>query len=228
MKISFLRAAAEIVAVLTISIMALIYAAAAWGPYASAFGMLAGVAAAIVFIRLRGERLSDFGFRAAPILKSFLAIAAILAVAVALFVYIEPSLERITGPVDLSFFAPLEGNAPLYTLMLLVSWIGAGFGEEVVWRGFVMTRMAQAFSGSAAGWGAAIFLQAILFTFLHAYQDLTGMIEVFVIGIALGAAYLFVRRSLWPLIVAHGLIDTFVMTDFYFGMKYTEALRALF
>ncbi len=43
------------------------------------------------------------------------------------------------------------------------------------------------------------------------------MFKTGAIGLVFGIAYLAVQRSLWPLILAHGLIDTIDMITHYFG-----------
>lgn len=227
-KIGLLRAMGECAAVIAAAFAGMVFFAVSVSTYAAAVGMLAGAALALFFIRLGGEDVSGFGVRAAPFGRSVLIVALLVAFAVGLFIYAEPWLEAQFGPVDLSAFAPIEANPSLFLLMLAVSWTGAAIGEEVVYRGFVMTRLAQAFSFSAAGWLAALLIQTAIFAGFHAYQGATGMIEVFIYGLILGLAYLVGGRSLWPVVIAHGLVDTLAMTDFYFGMKYTEALRALF
>ncbi len=227
MTISGWRATAEVIAVLGAAMAGLIGAAIVFGsPYASPFGMLAGVAAALFFVGVRGEPLSDFGFRGAGLFKTLGLAVGVFAFAVALFLYVEPVLERWFGPIDFSIFAPLEGNAPFLAFMLVVSWVGAAFGEEVVYRGFIMTRIAQAFSLSSVGWGVAIVVQAALFAVAHSYQGMVGVIEIFILAIVLGLVYLAAGRSLWPVIIAHGLLDTFGMMDFYLGGALSDAIAA--
>ncbi|MEO1135580.1 MAG: type II CAAX endopeptidase family protein [Pseudomonadota bacterium] len=217
MKISLVRAIAEITIVVAAFYMSLVWLSTAISPYASPFGMLGGVVAALLFIGLRGERFSEFGFRPVGLRATAIIVITLIALAFAIFIVLEPHLESLFGPVDLSIFNPLEGDTSLYLWMLAASWIGAAFGEEVVYRGFIMTRIAQVFSLSMSGWIIAIFMQALIFAVMHSYQNTAGMIEVFLYAIALGVAYLAGGRSLWPVIVAHGLVDTIAMTDFYQG-----------
>lgn len=225
MKINAFRAIGEIAVVLAASIAGLIIAALLFqSPYASPFGTLLGVVAAILFIQLRGEALSNFGFKSAGLGATMLVTIAIFACAVALFLFLEPVLERAFGPIDFSIFRPLEGNLGLFILMIAVSWIGAAFGEEVVYRGFVMTRLAQIFSLSSFGWIVAAIIQAAIFALLHSYQGWVGVIEIFVLAIVFAIAYLFTGRSLVPVIVAHGVIDTYAMTDFYLGGELSRSL----
>ena len=65
-------------------------------------------------------------------------------------------------------------------------------------------------------WAIAIVGQAIIFGLVHAYQSPAGMIKVGLIGLVFGISYLAVKRNLWPLILAHGLIDSLDMISHYF------------
>jgi hypothetical protein len=62
-----------------------------------------------------------------------------------------------------------------------------------------------------------VLLQALVFALGHAYQGVTGVVNLFVVGLILGYVYLRGGRNLWPVIVAHGLIDTLSTTLVYLG-----------
>ncbi len=213
-----LRALAETVAVVLSSLVALYIIAIAVGPYWSPLGMLVGAAVALLFIRGSGASLADYGFRMPGSLRSTaLTTLAMLAIAFATFYVLDPLLVPRFGAPDFQVFEPLEGNLPLYLTMLLMSWVGAAFGEEVIYRGFILTRIALAAGGGNVGWWIGIVLQATIFASLHTYQGWTGVIEIFVFGIGVGWLYRRSGRSLLPLILGHGIIDTIAMTAFFMG-----------
>jgi membrane protease YdiL (CAAX protease family) len=56
------------------------------------------------------------------------------------------------------------------------------------------------------GMWTAVFISALIRMVLHTYQGAVGMACVFVIGVTFGLVY-WKLRQLWPLIVAHILID---------------------
>ncbi len=66
-------------------------------------------------------------------------------------------------------------------------------------------------------WAIAIIGQAVIFGLIHSQQGPGGMFEVGVIGLVFGLSYLVVGRNLWPLIIAHGLINSLDMVTHYFG-----------
>ncbi len=134
----------------------------------------------------------------------------------------------VIGPVLRSLGAPpanpdvlvhsIEGNTLNYLVFLIpVTWGSAAFGEELLMRGFVYHRF-SALAGPA--WG--MVLQAALFGLGHMYQGYTGVMSLFVVGLVFGWGYLRAGRNLWPVIVAHGLIDTLSITLVYLGYAQTE------
>lgn len=48
-------------------------------------------------------------------------------------------------------------------------------------------------------------------------QGPTGVANIFVLALVFGAVYLRSGRNLWPLIAAHGIIDTVGITLIYLG-----------
>ena len=228
MNINAFRALAEIIAVIVACNVGLVFAALVLGtPYTSPYGTLLGVALAIVFIKSRQEDLSDFGFRKATIKASLSTAVAIMALAIVLFLFVEPVLEARFGPIDVSAFAALEGNLPLTLTLFGAAMVGAAFGEEVVYRGFIMTRLAQILPSSKVGVILAIGLQALIFALAHGYQGTTGMIEIGIVGVALGIAYYAGGRSLIPVVLAHATLDTFGIFDIYHGNTWSTAIKDL-
>lgn len=120
------------------------------------------------------------------------------------------TLAKVFGwpPLDLSRFSGLPGNPTRLALWLLVAWTTAAFGEELVFRGFLLTRLEALLGPRPLGIAAAIVLQAVLFAVGHAYLGIRGTISAGVVALVFGAVYYFNGRQLAPLIVAHGLIDS--------------------
>jgi len=118
---------------------------------------------------------------------------------------------------DFGRFAHLQGNLPALLGMLAIVWSSAAVGEELVFRGFLQSRL-QALLGTQRGAGlAAALLQAMVFGLAHAYQGLGGVIVTGCVGLVFGLAY-WRLRCLWPLMLAHGLIDTLSMLVLYAGL----------
>jgi hypothetical protein len=171
-------------------------------------------------LRLGGERFVSLGFeRAKSWGKTFL-LGALLALLAQVFVTLAVlPLLRATGiPLpDFSNFAGVEGNLSALLLFLFIGWVPAGFGEEIIWRGFFMTRLARLLGNGRTAWGASLLGTSVIFGLLHAYQGIGGMLLTGSAGLILGAIYLWSGRNLWLAIFTHGMMNTLSFTALYFG-----------
>jgi CAAX protease family protein len=130
----------------------------------------------------------------------------------------QPLLTRLLGkPPDLSNFPAVRGNLRFALVMIVLIWILAAFGEELVFRGYLMNRVADLGRGTRTAWIVSLFLISALFGFSHYQQGLTGMIEEGSDGLILGLMYLAYRRNLAIPIVAHGVCDTIDIVLLFLG-----------
>jgi len=101
---------------------------------------------------------------------------------------------------------------------IFVVWIITGFGEEFIFRGIILNRLKAVFANHTHKFIIYIIsgLQAIWFGAAHQSQGISGMISAGLIGFALGIYVIKNSKGgLWPLIIAHGLIDTIVLTIYF-------------
>lgn len=85
-------------------------------------------------------------------------------------------------------------------------------------RGFLITRFRAAFASLPFSLVLAVVLAAAIFGYGHFYyQGVRGIVSAGAIGLALGALYLVCKKNLWPLVLAHGLVDSLVFTALYAG-----------
>jgi membrane protease YdiL (CAAX protease family) len=169
------------------------------------------VLALIGWLKVRGARFSDYGFRNfGPVWLFIVIVLATLATAVIVPAVLDPVLSAYfeKSPRDLSRFAGLVGNLPQFLFVMPFVWIFAAFGEEFFYRGFVLESVRTILGGGNAAMIAAIVVQAILFGAAHAYQGPVGMIPIGVGAIVSGFLYWAGGRRLWPLILGHGIVDT--------------------
>jgi membrane protease YdiL (CAAX protease family) len=119
-------------------------------------------------------------------------------------------------PMQSSKLAAVQGSVPALLGMLAIAWTTAALGEELLFRGFLQGRLQRLFGERTGGGLMAAGLQAVLFGLVHAYQGPTGILVTGSLGLVFGLAYLR-TRSLWPLVLAHGLIDTLSLLALYAG-----------
>jgi uncharacterized protein len=111
----------------------------------------------------------------------------------------------------------IAGNLKIALLALLIVWTFAAFGEEIAYRGYLVTRAAEIGKRSTMAYWVAILLVSILFGYGHYYKGPSGVIDSGAAGLILGTAYMAADRNLWACIFAHGFIDTFGIIDAFFG-----------
>jgi membrane protease YdiL (CAAX protease family) len=135
-------------------------------------------------------------------------------------ILVEPTIAYITRSAlpDVSAFRGVIGDRRQLAHSLLLSWTTAAFAEEMVYRGWITTRVAELSRFSNLGWITATLVSSIVFGLLHMYQGLSGMIATGVTGLVLGCVYLATGRSLWAPIVAHGVMDSSGFVMIYFGV----------
>jgi len=142
--------------------------------------------------------------------------AGILLEAFELFIS-QPLLVRLTGKQpDFSDFRDLPGNLPLALIGFALVWTLAAFGEELVWRGYLMNRMADLGGRTKWAWIGSLVLVNAVFGFAHGYQGVTGVIDEALMGVLLGALYLLTGCNLAVPIVAHGIQDTIDLLLIFF------------
>ena len=130
----------------------------------------------------------------------------------------QPLLTRLLGkPPDLSNFPAVRGNLKFALVMVALIWVLAAFGEELVYRGYLMNRVADLGRGTRTAWIVSLFVISALFGFSHYQQGLTGIIEEGSDGLILGLMYLGYRRNLAIPIVAHGVCDTIDIALLFLG-----------
>lgn len=132
----------------------------------------------------------------------------------------------VVDPLTAHFWPPanapsgmnqITGHAMVALRWLGIVWTFAAFGEEIGYRGYLVTRAADAGGRSKAAYWAGVLAVAVLFGYGHYYKGPSGIVDSGMAGLVLGAAYLLSGRNLWVCILAHGFIDTFGVVCLFFG-----------
>jgi membrane protease YdiL (CAAX protease family) len=178
-----------------------------------AIGKMVLVAAGFGLVWWRGENLGDVGLKRPQ--RWIRTIAIGIGCAAVVFIAIHLS-EKAGYHRDLSRFKDVQNNLELTIYGVGYSFIGAGFYEEFMFRGFLMQSLAMLFGASRGGWIAAWLIQGVVFGAWHAYQNPLGMAITGTLGLVMGAIVLFSGRNLWPAIIGHGLYDASRFVLFYF------------
>ncbi|HYI64907.1 MAG TPA: CPBP family intramembrane glutamic endopeptidase [Allosphingosinicella sp.] len=120
----------------------------------------------------------------------------------------------------------LAGNTATLPAMLFLILVGAGFGEEMVWRGWMFERLGRLLGESAGAKAAIVLVTAALFGLVHyPEQGLPGVQQAVIVGLVFGAIFAAAGR-LWMLICAHAAFDLTALALIYWDVE-TEVARSL-
>jgi membrane protease YdiL (CAAX protease family) len=184
-------------------------------------GLVVTIAIFWAVSKMRGSTWSDFGLaRPKSWGRTILIGIGVTVGMIVSFMFLMPliTLAFPASPVDSSRFDILRGNLPNLILNVVAAWFTAGFLEELLWRGYLMNRLVDLQGNKTKfAWVIALVGSAIIFGLGHTYQGLGGVIKITTLGLLFGAAFLTVRRNLWPVIIAHALLDTISFVQHYFG-----------
>jgi len=109
----------------------------------------------------------------------------------------------------------LAGNPGALPGAIWTMIVAAGFGEEVVFRGFVFERMRRAFGDTPRVNAAAVLAGATIFGLAHLpEQGVFGAIMAGIVGLTYGAIYAR-TRSLPFLMIAHASFDLVAVAMIY-------------
>ena len=126
-----------------------------------------------------------------------------------------PVANHISGDrQDLSGFDGLEGNLGMLVGLLLLSWTLAALGEEIAYRGYLLTRVREVAGGGRLGIVIGVLVPSILFGLGHTEQGLIGVVIVSLDAVAWSVLRLH-YRNLWASILAHGFNNTLGFITFF-------------
>jgi uncharacterized protein len=128
-------------------------------------------------------------------------------------------IPLLGGPGVNAHFAFIAGNTQQMISMVVASIIVAGFGEEIVYRGFMFERLWRAFGESRAATAAIVILTTVLFAVIHIpEQGPYGAAQAAFTGLVFATIYA-ATRNLWLPIVIHAAFDITAVMLIYFGAE---------
>ena len=111
-----------------------------------------------------------------------------------------------------SRFSELKDNLPYFFSIIGFVWIES-FLEELQDRGFSLNRLNALFSKIPFSAVLAVLVQAAIFGFRHSYDFSPRSVTTGIIGFVFGMVYITTGRNLWPLILAHIVLNTLSMIE---------------
>ena len=176
---------------------------------------------AIWRMKIRNVSWKDLGLsRPESIKKTLLVTVGILIAIVLSIMAFEMTKEYLPFSIELknysensaSKFGNLKGNWILF-FTIIPAVLLESMLEELLDRGFLINWFEKLFSRTTIATIIAVILQALIFGFRHSYDLSDRSIRVGLIGLIMGIAYVKFGRNLWPLIIAHCVLNTMSMVD---------------
>jgi len=178
-------------------------------------------------IKLRGQKWSDFGltFGRIRLKESFrIFLLSLLVCILGLAGYMLGTLimANISGmpeSADMSVYEYLHNNIFMLILTLIGVYIISSFGEEVVYRAFLINRISELGLDTKYGKIATVLISAVIFGLVHYEWGPTGMVSTGLMGLVLGICYMKLKKKLWILVLAHAYMDTLLLVQVYLTSK---------
>jgi membrane protease YdiL (CAAX protease family) len=172
----------------------------------SVLGEASTVLLVILYLRSRSRSLADIGFGRSSAVYGWIA-AGVLTILFVGFMLMEPLRGR----------APLGEISFFHLYNSVIAGLGAGFCEELVFRGFIMSVL----SWAGVGRVTQVLASGVLFGLAHvgwvslgaAFDPrlfLATVIPTAVFGMLYAGIYLLGGRSLTPVIVSHTITDMII------------------
>jgi membrane protease YdiL (CAAX protease family) len=121
----------------------------------------------------------------------------------------------------------LVGNRAALPGMLYAVTVGAGFGEETVFRGFMFERLGKLFGSSTGAKTLIVLLSAAWFGAVHyPVQGLPGVQQAIIVGLVFGTIFTLTGR-IWMLMFAHAAFDLTALAIIYWNLE-TDVAHLVF
>ena len=117
----------------------------------------------------------------------------------------------------------LVGNTAALPGILFAMIVGAGFGEETVYRGYLFERLGRLLGTGVAAKIFIVMLVAGLFALAHyPEQGLDGVQQAVITGLTFGSIFAITGR-LWMPMFAHAMYDLTSVAIIYLNLEYDVA-----
>jgi membrane protease YdiL (CAAX protease family) len=113
----------------------------------------------------------------------------------------------------------LAGNRAALPGALYAMIVGAGFGEETLFRGYLFERLGRLFGSDVWAKAFTVLLTAGLFGLAHySVQGTAGVQQATLVGLVFGTIFAVTRR-IWMLMVAHAAFDLTALAIIFFDLE---------
>jgi membrane protease YdiL (CAAX protease family) len=113
----------------------------------------------------------------------------------------------------------LVGNRAALPGAIYAMTVGAGFGEETLFRGFLFERLRKIFGTTNGAMALIVVITSVWFGLDHyQIQGLAGVQQATIVGLVFGTIYA-LTRCLWPVILAHAAFDLTALAIIFWDLE---------
>lgn len=170
-----------------------------------------------ICLNLNGESFTSIGFRFADLKWRAFYLGGAIGLAYAAFHFwiLGPFITHLGfKSANLSDFNFIRHHFVNYIFLVLLAAVLVIPYEEIVFRGFIFTRLKAIFKGSFIVSG---FIASILFALYHWQEGWGAVIAIFIFAVFITWLYKVFKGNLWYLIFFHILYDVFMLTAILLG-----------
>jgi membrane protease YdiL (CAAX protease family) len=173
-----------------------------------------------LLLKYFNETFSNVGFSLNQFTPKAILIGSLVAVVTLGFMQLIffPVLENfvVFEETEIGLYDFIKGNPWQYFFIVIMGWLVGGFYEEIVFHGFIFTRLEKMIQGKYAT-AIAFIVTAMIFGGYHYQLGVGGLINALIVGAVYLGLFLFYKRNLWYSIMCHGVYNTIVITLIYHG-----------
>ena len=190
-----------------------------WGAEArGVIAVLAGAGAAVTITLRRGGSLAGLGLRRP---RRWLTVPVWALGILVVFVVAQNVAPLLVAPFfdlpqpDMSRYNAVRGNAAAAVSLAIILPLTAAIPEEILYRGFLIERLARLFAGTRGATILAVLIQALIFGSVHFQWGVGGVVFAAIMGAVWGFAFLLCGRNLWITIIAHSMAHLALVAQLY-------------
>ena len=132
-------------------------------------------------------------------------------------------MPLLGAPAINQAFHDLVGNTAALPEMMYVIFVGAGFGEETLFRGYAFERFGKLFGSSTWVKTLIVLITSVWFGAVHyPLQGLAGAEQALIVGAIFGTIFARTGR-IFTLMIAHVAFDVTAVAIIYWNLETTVA-----
>ncbi|UCE93855.1 MAG: CPBP family intramembrane metalloprotease [Flavobacteriaceae bacterium] len=171
--------------------------------------------------KLRGRNWADFGLAFGRITSKegkrvFSRSLLVFALGISAYIMGTFLMSQISGMPETADMSNYEYLNSFFMLVLTLCgvYIVSSFGEEVIYRAFLINRFTELGLDSAFGKILAVVISSVIFGLVHFEWGPTGIVSTAMMGLVMGIFYL-KYKNLWILVLAHAYMDTLLLVPLF-------------